>query len=793
MAKLSDPFDYADTTNTSHDEAPATPDDLNLLTETDEKKVTAAIVEEWDSSTKLLRSHSEEWKVNRARENGYTGVRLIKKQDEQKAYIPLGATPNGTIINKAARLKRRLRSVMFNDPPLAECTPASDEDEDRDSAEFGNRVIADLSSESQLDLPLVCGDAFDLGGTYGSGFVRFWVDPKGGGWRPKQVKAHPLAPTLDAATTDPLSGMPAGPDALVERFVGKGGALTDDRAAAEPQWLPKLQSETLTGRHVRLIPFTCRDLWDAEAVLVGAMVPLTTAKRLPGIAALKPEELEKLVSSRPADAKDLIPAYQRQMTPQRDNDKLVFVLSRYQRQTAEYPKGGYWIVVGTDKLAWRGPWYDEKHDRPLDLPLTQFMHLYEEDNPYGKGIMTVLGPGNELLAQLMGAMLDHLDRFTHRKTFLPLSSNLQPQQLQSETATVIPIIPGGQPVYEDLPRFPPAVQEMHAQIRAELDDESSLQQAGQGVNTPAVQSGLHAQVIVEQVHVNLSEMRQHTERGLVRAWRVILQLVRAFYQTSQQIKWVGEDGAYKVREWTGSDLGSTADVQIHKGSFTLLAPTAKAALTQTYLQTGLIDLPTAKRLIGGQVGGLLGLEDDPHRLRVRRQISAWREGPPLGWAPTAPDPQTGQAAPDPSSPFVPLAVDDEQVVALVRTEELGRAMASSRFGKYPPEWQALLAAEYVKARQAAGIQTVAEAQQAMAAQQQAQQQAAAAQQPPAQEPSAAVQEAHRAELEKVRAEAATAKAEAGMKVLKAREVVTRELDNLTQPMPPMSAKPDNTP
>jgi hypothetical protein len=319
---------------------------------------------------------------------------------------------------------------------------------------------------------------------------------------------------------------------------------------------------------------------------------------------------------------------------------------------------------------------------------------------------------------------------------------------------------------------------MHAQIRTELDDESSLQQAGQGVNTPSVQSGLHAQTIVEQVHVNLSEMRQHTERGLVRAWRVLLQLVKAYYTTSQRIKWVGEDGAYKEKEFTGSDLGSTADVQIHKGSFTLLAPTAKAALTQSYMQVGLLDIPTAKRLVGGQVGGLLGLEDDPHRLRVRRQISAWREGPPSGWQPSPPDPQTGQAVPDPATPFVPSAVDEEQAVAMVRTEELGRALAGSRVAKYPPEWQAILSQAYVTARQAAGIQTVAEQQAAAQAaqQQQAQaQQAQVAQQTQTQE----VVKAKDEEIARHKAAIEQTKLAAGQQVLKARDAVSKAMESLS--------------
>jgi FKBP-type peptidyl-prolyl cis-trans isomerase len=92
------------------------------------------------------------------------------------------------------------------------------------------------------------------------------------------------------------------------------------------------------------------------------------------------------------------------------------------------------------------------------------------------------------------------------------------------------------------------------------------------------------------------------------------------------------------------------------------------------------------------------------------------------------DPQTGQPVapqPDPilTAIFAPNPVDAEPTVAMLRTEELGRAAASSRYQRFPKEWGQGLLQAYEQARQAAGIATVQEQQQAAQQQMQAQQQA----------------------------------------------------------------------
>ena len=712
------------------------------------KRTAQRMVQEFEGSSKPLKNLMAQWKVNRLRSLGHTGIELLKMQDEQRAYVPYGSAPNPRLFNKARTLCRRVRSMIFADPPIPEATPTTDEDQAVDAAEFASRALNWVSD--QVDYDVVAGDAFDVGSDYASGFVWFWVDDTAGGWRPREVEAAPNATDAKNPLLDPSTGKDADPNTLQKKYVKSDGTLTANKhdPLVEKMWMPGLRRQILTGKQGRFLPQTCRDIWDADGFQIGAMLPLGMLRGmfgedrkdvdretiLPGLNGMKDADLTALASYSPKDAKDLIPpGYKLSRGAEVTDETLVFCLTRYHVSSATYPMGFYAVVLGDKHLAYRGPWYDDTNVEPLDIPVTQFEQVHDEDQPYGHGLMEYLGPGNEVIGAMIDAMLTHIERLANRRIFLPLQSPLQEEQLQSPIGTVLRVPPGMGPTYEDVPQFPQPVLEMLDMMKKGLDDESGLQQQAQAVNMPSVTSGTQANAIVEQVRVMMSDLIQHTERALIRGYRIMQQQVRWKYTIPQRLSFAGDDGVYREHEWTGSDLGTTRDVQLRRGSFTQLAVTAKAALVSQYQTAGYLSVEEAEHAVTGQVGGLLGLQDNPHRLRVRAQTSQWREGPPEAWQPSPPqpDPQTGQpvSQPDPANPFSDRrAVDLEPTVSKLRAYEIGRVLASRRVLKKPPAWRAFLEAEYDAMRQAAGIATVAEQQASQKAQAEATQKKEAAEQ-----------------------------------------------------------------
>jgi hypothetical protein len=703
------------------------------------KKAGKRMVKEWNDTDQDLRNLQAQWTVNCAQKKGLMGAYVIKNKDEHTAWLPLGTHRSFTGMNKAARLCRRVNAMLFSDEAIPHVEPEGNSDTEREAAEFSARVLTILSDPSELDFPGTARESWALADTYGSGFRHFYVDERGGGHRPMQVEAGIRADgspvqTLEESIEDP------GYDPILQ-YVDEDGTLSVEKPENPKRvWLPKIESELLTGKNVRFIPHNVRNISTAMGAMIGTMAPWGKVKsRFPDLDDLEDDELDKIISSRPSGADKLLPVGKRTTKTETNDDTPVFVLTRYHPACAEFKFGAMLVSVGDGHVVYAEEWYDFDNDERLDIPLDQSKQHFEEDNPYGMGQMELLGPGNEIRSQLLGSLLEHLDRFNNLKKFVPITSNYQAFMAQAPTATYIPIAPGGEPKTEEMPRFPQPVENMLPFVTEDMDDESALQEAAQGVSDPAVESGKHAQQIIEQVVIGLSDLQANVKRGLERGWRIALQLIRAYYTVPQRIRWLGEDGAYKEKDWTGSDLSGSMDVRIKKGSMTMLSPSMKTNLVSSWAQMGWLNPQEGKALVAGNIQALSGLQDNVHRMRVRRQLAAWEQGPPEDWQPPEPqpDPQTGQMMqpPDPilSRIFKPLAVDLEPEVAALRAYEMGTKMATVEFANMPEKWQEGLSLAYTHMRKAAGIFTLEEQQQMQQQQAQAQQQEIQQQQQAAQQ------------------------------------------------------------
>lgn len=736
-----------------------------LLDEPDDKKVAKFVYKRlWLPQEKAAKNRSAQWEVNAARREGDSYVRLKKHIDEDvyTVYRPKGSENAPPGLNKTDDMCIKVVSQLLVDPPAPECEPASDEEGDRDKAEFSERVLKDIMSESGINGTELSREAMDIGCAYASGFVWPYVDPFGGGWRVKEVMASKAAMTVEQAvmTMDPTTGvqMPQ-PEPYVIRYVAQDGtSITDDPSQADFGWLPKVKALTLSGENLRFIPQTARDIRSADAVVICWPETLGNLKaRYPDtVGSLGSEDLRKLVKFRPErwrkmTAKHVVPdaaSEQPELTDKDGkgppDDSIVFVFYTNYGSTPEYRKGAYVVSVGEDFVLNRQPWVytverqGKQHEVPMEVCVSQYRQFYDPKraDPYGRGLVDKVGDGDPLLAIAIGALVEYLPKALSPKTFVPIGSGITAKDMSGPRDTPIPFNgSAGQPVHEKVAPFPPEALELHDRVAAIMDSRSGLNDIAQG-SDKTEQSGRSRAQAVEQALVAVSGMKRGLDDGYVRLCRLILQLVKLSYTMPQKLRVVGEDGSYKVKEWTGAELGDTTDVKIQAGTSTMMPLSAKQQMaTDEFTLVSPIDpagaLKKYKRVMAGKVDPILSVEDDPLEMEIKRAIGQWKEGPPEGWMPPQPpmdamgqpllDPMTGQPVPpppDPTNPFVRLPHHLEQDVAMARHDKLRDAMASVSFEKWPPEWQASLVNEYNEMRQAAGISTVQEQQQAAAQQQQ---------------------------------------------------------------------------
>jgi hypothetical protein len=768
------------------------------LTEPDATKVKEGVIALWKSQNSVASKREAKERRGELTRAGVRGVRVVEstERDSFDVRVPLSAEDAPKAPNKADQLIRRVASTLTVDPPTANVTPTSDDDQERDASQLAERVLQVEGSQSERDDVSLLRHAIDSAGTYGSLFVYTYLQPQHE-LQPVEIQAHPAAQTVDDAlvVTEMVPQLdefgieqmveqqtPADPASLVTRYVRVDGSLTDTTADAQLGWQPRICEVTCRPSQIRFVPAvgpTCIE--DAQGVLVGTVQTLSDviARHYNGERPAK-EVVARLVSWKPEgiEWKRWVPKALRELlngeaTPKRPDGEiadhaLVVTLSLYLKSGPLAPLGVYVCIGGPDEPLTRDMWRatigDGESQRIEYLPLPVSQMRWREDtatgDPIGVAGIDDLGPHEEIRSAMLRYTLDYIDNFGDRQTFIPQESTIQEGQIARgfrKPPIVIP--PNSRPFFEDLPGLAPEVSAMYEQQGKEMDSTSSLEATAQGVNSPEVKSGRHAQQVIEQAQVGLAGLSQNAHKFMTRVWSLRLTFMRAFYAAPRVLKYLGEGGDYQQRAWSGMDLMGAGDIQIARGSGTMMPRSAKAMLAREELETAMatgdqLAASRYRRAIDGGITPLLGMQDDPVRNRINRQLALWREQAKLQHEPPSgemmqqmvPDPMGNpmpqmMPAPDPvleqaMQIFAPNPTDDLPTVAPIRLAELVDACASRAYEQADPRFQQAITQELLRMKQAAGVMTVAEQQQAAQMQQQqaAQQEMAMAQQKNAPQP-----------------------------------------------------------
>lgn len=676
-----------------------------------------------------------EWEVNEYRRRGATEARLMKEQDRWICWVPRWFADDperSNVMNKLARLCRKLASQMFADPPAPEAIPASGEDVDADAAEVATRVLTDIQSEGALDDVATLRHAFDLASTYDSGFVRYYVDPRGGGKKPIEIEAGydpgvsmeeameaqamgefllPSPPreatTFFEAEMDPETGTRW--PFYQKRYVRSDGTLTEVRAEAATRWIKTLESEVLTGKSVRLIPHTAMDVGKARGVQIGFYETWGNLKEVsPELANLPEERKQALFRFRPKqDAEKYLTTGESSSVLNKrvgdeeggDRDAVrVFCIITYYRACDEYPKGLYLWTCGESEMVVSDDWVLEEEgvEEPLLLPVVQVKQFQEgTTDPLGVGLCRILGNENDLRGQQVASFIDYLDWLHNRKGFIPTTSNIRSADMEGG-ARWLRTVPGGAPEWEEIPDYPSMAVEMFKLTGEEMDEDAGL--AG-SEDLADAESGRQAYAQVSQMHAGLSEPRQFVARAYVRGCRIQLQMVRAFFDREQTVRWLGEDNRYKMENWTVSDLRSTKDVRLAPGTLTGLTSAQKTQLLEHYSELQIIPPAELREALQKNLGGTIALQDNKAVNRIRGQLSEWAEGPPEEWegseAGMVNDPAWGM--------WEPVESDTDPEVAAVRYREIRDFMQTHRYRRWPKPWRQVVIAEYERMGMASGV------------------------------------------------------------------------------------------
>lgn len=687
--------------------------------------------------------------------SGQRFVKLVAQRDRGVVRIitPASLDALPPVPNKVEEQVRNVIATIMADKPRLEAEPANDTPEARDAAQFATRFLLAMSGESGLNIDGAIYTTLDLSATFSSGFTEVCVDPHRGGYVPLQIQARPSATHQDNALNGAMPDGSLDTRPFVAKYVLPDGSLSDKATGAQMTWQPSLVLHTLTSNQVRFLPRMCEGIADAKGVVIGRFESFGALKdRYPRLADMTPEEWREIENWTVPDYRRLLPDdYEHRGREARerrqdsddapDDDALICTLTVYYRSHPKYPKGCYAVFVGGKYRIHGDVLYFENEDgmpECMDLPVAQMRWEIDADggDPYGTTSVRRLGPLDEMRASNFTSGQEFLYRFSRPRYGIPIGSPTTAEDL-ADVDKPIQFHPGTEPKFFPLPDYPQMGMEMIRLIDADMEGITGIAGPAMGQVAGSVRSADQQNTLIERSTIAITAIRDNAQDYVERLGRLILQQARRWYDTPQLMSYRGDDGAYQVQAFERADFGQTRHVRVQRGSFTMLTQMRKNELIAMEMQLGGVTPQEGARLRRDNVSAIIGAEDNRHVLRVRRQLQAWRAGPPEQLPQPQPqvgpdgmpvmDQRTGQPVmTDPvlmagQQVFPLLPCDEEQAVALLRHDELVDAVAELEFYNFPPGWNQALIGAYTHARQMAGIMTVPEQQAAQQAQQQQEQ------------------------------------------------------------------------
>lgn len=646
-----------------------------LLDLEDKKKVRQAILKNWKDQDNPLSYQLCEVEQAEYWRQGERWVYIKPSDDDQQHEIwrPSGIDRIGKLPDKVDQLVRRFVAQLLVDKAVLVGEPENGSEAFQKSAQLVTRIFEAEGGVGGWNFTRLLEGAVDISCTQKSSYAHVITDPEGGGERAVTVLASPLATHFDPQNPEaclmepgpplpmppkapPILGQPPMPPLApqpgppvrtakpVTRYLSKDFSLTEhETAETQKRWVPWPIPFLVGFRNVRFLPEWCRGADDpaCHGLMVADYLSIGMLKKLypDTVGEMDDVELRKLIAWQGLPTSQLLPLFCRDPklvgTKLQDgvvpDDAIALCVWEYHPQSPVYPKGAVICVSGAEE-----PIHSETLEvlieqpdgsevpRVLGVPVAQCRCINDwiGMRPGGQSLVTKIGPWAELFGQQWSAVMDWLERWNHPHQFLPLGSSVQPNQMAMRTGEPILTNPNGEPHTELVPAIPADVKEFLDRAEEGMDKESFLNEAGEGLVAPNINSDRQAQTTLGEALTALSSIHDNTTHFLITLGNILLERLQAYVTMPMAVEYVGDDGAYKADEWRRVDLVGVKGLKLKRGTFTMQSPERKKLKLMQDVGNKIIPLEDAIDQMADASRSEYGLEDDPVRQRIKRQISA---------------------------------------------------------------------------------------------------------------------------------------------------------------------------
>lgn len=681
------------------------------------------------------------------------------------------------IPNKMWDVVNKTTQQLLQDFPLVEAQPNTDDEDAQAACDMADRFLAENASEQGTNDAQLFHDRVERSLTCATTYIETWIDPAGGGSVPLQIKAHPLAKDVN----NPLFGPNGEPTTdYVQRYVtppgpnGEPPQFTNDASQADMQWQPRVRSSKWQREHVRTFPETAAVDKASQVVILGYCTLGEARLRWKSIANMKPDEISKLCDWTPVRYLALLPPFQRGRWKISDgketnkagssDERIMFYYHAFAKGSPIYRKGADVVMTGAmggfvieRKLLCVDVSVPAKDGAPaqsetryLEIPVTQITPRgdADEQDPTGRAYVEMIGGAVEHQSVMAMSAADIIDKQLNPDRYIPSTSPVTGEMVENsrKTGDYIDILTAAdKPIIGVQPEFSPAYFSFYEKADEAINSIAATERAASGQDNSAERSGRAIQIATANNSVNLSGMNAAVNNAYARYCRITIEQVMGSYTESQQIEYVGDDGAYQQDDFKGIDFSRIGRITIKAGTGTLKNPDSKVQFLGNLVAANMMDKDEAADAAHPLFSRSLGLPPDPQTQRIERQVTSWLKGPPTPtWVqeyqayqqasqvaqqqtqaamaqwqqqaaqaqqtgmqpppqpqPAQPmNPQTNQPLAAPWTPFDIAPMDDEPVIAALRQRRLRRLRATSECTRQPKEWIAMVDAAYSQSRNA---------------------------------------------------------------------------------------------
>jgi hypothetical protein len=281
-------------------------------------------------------------------------------------------------------------------------------------------------------------------------------------------------------------------------------------------------------------------------------------------------------------------------------------LSYYEVPSREHPRGRH-IITANGVLLKNGPLpASEVSNEPGMIPFAKFDDIRIGGKYTPEAVITHMRPIQDQLNRTLNQRARWVNRLLAGKYIAPRGSGVRSDALNDQSGELVEYTPvpntvnSGEPHALEIPAIPQSAYIEEERLEEHLDETAGIGEVSKGQLPAAGIPAIGMEFLVEQDDTRIGVMTEGDENSYARVGKLILRFAQAYCNTERILKESGPNTEYVVKKWKGDMIKGNDDVIVIKGS---TLPGSKVLKRQEILNM--------------YVRGLLGDPTDP---KVRQKV-----------------------------------------------------------------------------------------------------------------------------------------------------------------------------